>query len=812
MVEICGRSYPWIRMALLVLAVVQIGGCDSPEQRAERFYDNGMKLLAAHEGAKAALEFRNAVRLKRNMIPAWKVLAEIDEASRNWPAVVTDLRTIVELEPNELSARLKLGKLLLLAGSSNEALELVNLGIAMDDHNADLHALKATIFYKLENQADATREARTALTLDSANADALMVLATDKLAKGDPKGALLLLQDPSVAQAKNLEVNVGLQLLKIRLFGQTGDTKSAEAALKKLIELSPQEPGYRKLLATFYVEQHRINDAEREMREFAAANSSDPDAVLDLVRFLYTIKKDPAAARQEINGRIAANGDAFPYQMALADLNFAEGDFVVGQHLLEKLISADNSARHVTSAKLALAQTYLSKGNLDPAERLTAEMLRDDPHNVSALKLRASLRLERSQVDAAVTDLLEALNYQPRATDLMILLATAYERSGLIELADKQFADATRTSGWDEKVVLEYAAFLQRHGSISRAEDILTSLNKRRPNDPEILAALAQVRLARQNWNGAQEIAESLRRIDSRGLADHILGTALMGRNKYDEAIAAFRSAYNAAPDTAQAMDSLVNALLKANRKDQATSFLQSVLAKDPNNANALVMLGSIQLSSGPSDQALKNFLAAVKAQQDGVVGYRALADFYADRKDYDEAIKVVRSGIERQPNLLSLHMILASILERKGDYDSAISEYEFMIAKQPTNLIFANNLASLLLDHRTDDASLKKAQSLVPILRRSDIPQFKDTLGWANYRQGDYSKAVALSEEASAALSNQPAARYHLGMAYLAAGQPGKALEQLKRALELAPDKDLEEKIPSAIERANRDRQIGQN
>ena len=156
----------------------------------------------------------------------------------------------------------------------------------------------------------------------------------------------------------------------------------------------------------------------------------------------------------------------------------------------------------------------------------------DDPHNVPALKLRASIRIERAQLDAAVADLLDALNYQPRSTDLMSLLATAYERSGLIELADKQFADATKASDFDAKVGLEYVGFLQRRGSVARAEDILAGLNNRWPNNIRVLSMLAQVRLARQNWIGAQEIAESIRRIDNNGAtADQILGTALIGRS-----------------------------------------------------------------------------------------------------------------------------------------------------------------------------------------------------------------------------------------------------------------------------------------
>ena len=800
MFKLFGCSFTTIRSALLVLTVLQVAGCGSPADRAQSYYEHGMKLLLEHDNAKAAIELRNAVRLKKDLIGAWKALAEIDETSRNWPGVVTDLRTIVELTPDDVAARLKLGKLLLLAGSSDEALRLANAGIELDNHNADVHALKAAISFKLGDHAETVREAQTALELDPNNADALMVLAVDRLARGDAKGALSLLEGTSVANGKNLENNIGLQLLKIKLFEQTGDFKSLENALKKLVELNPQEPGYRKLLINFYVEQRRIDDAEKEMRALAAANPKNSEAALDIVRFLYTIKKAPAAARQELNARISAGGEVFPYQMALADMDFAEGNLTDGRQLLENLISAGSSPEHVRTARIALAQMYLSKRNFDPAETLTTDVLRDDSHNVAALKLRASIHLERAQLDPAIADLLDALNYQPRSSELMSLLATAYERNGLIELADKQFADAVRASDFEVGVGLEYVAFLQRRGGISRAEDILVGLNTRRPNKIEVLSTLAQVRLARQNWIGAQEIAESIRQIGNNGgTADQILGAALIGRNKYDEAITAFQNAYNATPAAAQPLDSLVGAFLKANKKDQAIIFLKSVLAKNPDSANALVLQGSIQLTSGAADQALKSFLAAVKAQPKDTIGYQALADLYLNQKNYDEAIKVVRTGIQQQPDMMALHMILANALERKGDYETAISEYEFILDKQPGNLIVANNLASLLLDRRTDKASLKKAQSLAAILRKSQVPQFKDTLGWASYHQGDYRTAVSLSEEAAAALPDQAVIHYHLGMGYISISEFGKASEQFRKALDLRPNNELAEQIRSA-------------
>jgi tetratricopeptide (TPR) repeat protein len=803
MLETFGRPAAKIRLVLLASVVLQVAGCGSPEDRAQSYYEHGMKFFAEHDNAKAAIELRNAVKLRKDMVGAWKALAQIDEINRNWGGVVADLRTMVELSPNDVSERLKLGKLLLLAGSADEALKLANAGIALDNQNADVHALKAAISYKLDAHAEAVREASAALDLDPANADALTVLAVDRLGGGDAKGALSLLEGNSAADAKDVQSNLGLQILRIKLFEQTGDLKGAEAALEKLVETNPRDSGYRKLLITFYLEQHRPDDAEREIRALVAANPTDSASTLDMVRFLYTVRKAPAAARQELNARISAGGEVFPYQMALAEMDFAEGNSTDGKRLLESLISAGNSPEHVLTAKIALAQTYLSKRDLNAAEAATTDVLRQNPHNASALKIRAAIHLELGRLDTAVSDLLEALNYQPRSIELMSMLATAYERSGLIELAEKQLADATRTSDLDAGIGLEYGAFLQRRGSIARAEDVLIKLNKRRPNNIQILSSLAQIRLVRQDWVGAQEIAESIRSIgNSGGTADQILGMALVGRNKYDEAISAFRKAYSATPTATQPLDSLVQALLKVNKKDQAIAFLKAELEKTPNNANALVLLGSIQLASSAPDQALKSFMAAVKAQPKDIVGYQACADFYLNQRNYDEAAKVVRVGIQQQPELIALHMILAGILERKGDFESAISEYEIMLDKQPGNLIVVNNLASLLADHRADKASLEKAQSLAAALRKSQIPQFKDTLGWVSYHKGDYRTAISLAEEAAAALPDQAAVRYHLGMGYISVGQLGKASEQLKKALELTPSNELAEEIRTALKK----------
>lgn len=789
-----------IRAALLLVSLVQLSGCMSQDDRARNYYERASKFISEHDQVKAAIELRNAVRLKRDYIEAWKLLVEMDEAKGDWPRVISDLRTITELAPSDVPARLKLAKLLLLTGSANEAMALADAGLGRDDRNANLHALKAAVALKLGDHAGAVREAQSALALDPANADALTVLAIDRLGNGNAKGALSLLE--SDAGAKMQANNIEIQLLRVELLGQTGDLNGAEAILKKLVEQNPHQPSYGKLLVNFYLEQHRTDDAEREMRKLVSVRPSDPGAVLDLVRFLKLTKGAPAA-RKELNDRISAGVDIFPLQIALVELDFDDGDSAGGEQLLKKLIGNGATPDRVRKARIALARSYLNRRMFDAAERSADDILRDDSHNVPALTIRAKAHLERSQPDAAVPDLVTARSYQPRSVDLMLLLATAYERSGLIELADKQFADATRASGLEPRVGIEYASFLERRGGPGRAEDVLVGVMKRDPQNIRILSALAQLRLTRQNWSGAQEIADDLRRIGDIGTADQILGAALIGQRRYGEAIVALQKDYEARPSTPHLLEALISAFLKAGRNNEAVALLQTLLAKDPVNADALLLSGSIEQDGGETPRAIASFSAAIKAQPNDPAGYQALANLYRREKNYDEAIRILRQGIRRRPEVAQLQMALASALEQKGDYDGAISQYGSILDENPGDLIASNNLASLLLDYRRETPNrVQRAQAIAEVLRNSQVPQFKDTLGWVKYHQGDYSGAASLCEEAVAALPDQAAVRYHLGMAYAALGRADKASDELNKALELDPRGPLLEQIRSAVDK----------
>jgi len=793
-----------LRVALLAFGILGIIGASvfwfsahrPPEKQAQDYYEHGVKLAEHGDYSKAVIELRNAVRLNKNLLPAWRSLAQIEETRQQWADLTRSLQSISSLDPTDVGARIKLAKLLALGGRVYQALELVNTDDEADSQNAKILGLKAAILYKLNDKSGAVREAQRALAIDPGNADALVVLANDRIVSGDPKAALQLLGTGTSTSGTDL----GIQLLRLKIFEQLGETREFELQLRELTELHPKDGVFQKQLIKFYVDQRRMDDAEKEARVLVQQNPTSSEAELDLVRLLYAAK-GPAAARDELIARIHAGGEVFPYQIALADFDFSQGKFVEAEQQIQSLVNQASSKENILAAQIKLAEMAFKRDKIDIAEATVSEILRKDSRNANALKVRASVRIVRGQLDLAITDLQQALSEQPRSTQIILLLALAYERSGSMALADKQYADAVRISNFNSNVGLNYVNFLLRRGSVDRAEQFLVELSKRSPENLNVLSALAQVELGRGNWGGAQAAAESIRNVNSgREIGDQFLGAALLGQNKYDESIAVFQSAVNAAPSAVEPMISLVRALVRAQKADRAITVLKSALEAHPDNVEAQVLLGSIRLANGARDEALESFKLAIEKQPKSVLGYQALANLYGGEKKFDEALAVIGSGLQMQPDSVTLRLAMAEVLEQTHQYEAAINEYELILRRQPGLMVAANNLASLLSDHRNDKASLDRAQTLAASLRETQVPQFKDTLGWISYRREDYVNAVSLLEKAAVALPNLPLVRYHLAMSYVAVGQTAKASEQLKVALSLAPNPGLEDKIQQAL------------
>jgi cellulose synthase operon protein C len=791
------KSVRVIGQHLAVLPLLFVAGCGSPEQRAQGYYDKGMELIAKKDDLNARLALLDALKYKGDKIEAWRALAGVDNRTKALQSEFSDLRRIVELDPNDLDARLKLARMMVRGGAAEAALKLLEVANEGDKPNPELHALKAQIFAISRDVTAAAQEAQKALEIEPGNIDAILIVASKKLSDGDADGALNVLDSTAVTSQDDLRV----LRLKVQIFAKTGNLTKAEALLNTAVAKNPHDLVLRGELAQVYLAERRFDQAESELRNIVNVDRADIKSQQNLVRFLITYK-GAKAGQAELEKLIKAAPDAFELKMMMAELHFAQNEFGEATELLQALIKTPNTPERKLTAQGKLAEFEVTRGDYAKAGAVIADMLQNDRRNITALRLRAAIRLEHNQFDEAIADLREALNQQPKSAQLLLLMALAYERSGKNELAERQYADAMKSPTADANVVLRYVGFLQRRGDLSHAEDILGDVVTRNPRNLQMLSALAQIRLTRQNWAGAMASADAIAALgEDRGIADQIRAAAFAGQNKIDQSTSALEKAHAAAPDATQPIVSLVARYLQTGHADKAELLLQGMLKKYPANAQLLVLMGQTELSQKRNAEALTNFKLATTQQPKDTLGYLALYEFYVREKNYSAAAEVINSGLSELPNNPNLRLASAALALLKGDEESAISQYELILKDQPKLLLAINNLVSLLLDHRSDQDSLARAWDLAANLRNSNVPQFLDTLGWADYKHGDFERAVSNLETARAKLSNSAAVLYHLGMAYKAIGQAEKSSEQLRAALELEPDgTPLKQKIRASI------------
>jgi len=78
----------------------------------------------------------------------------------------------------------------------------------------------------------------------------------------------------------------------------------------------------------------------------------------------------------------------------------------------------------------------------------------------------------------------------------------------------------------------------------------------------------------------------------------------------------------------------------------------------------------------------------------------------------------------------------------------------------------------------------LERALQLAKEARPEDPTTSSDTLGWVLYKRGIHQRALVLFKESAARLPDNPVVQYHLGLAYLQAGEKDNARSALAAAV----------------------------
>jgi tetratricopeptide (TPR) repeat protein len=306
------------------------------------------------------------------------------------------------------------------------------------------------------------------------------------------------------------------------------------------------------------------------------------------------------------------------------------------------------------------------------------------------------------------------------------------------------------------------------------------------PNHLDGLKLMFKVSLAQKEFKTAHEFAD---RIKS-SYPDNVVGYYLSAQAYHAEKkLTQSQQEYEAAlakssPAELQPLAGLVDVYLQQGQKDKALASIERALGVAPDSPMIINMKVEFLLSGRQFDAAQTAFSKVVALDPKFMLAYRNLALASLGKGDKDKAVETYQLGVKATDGSLVLITQLASLYEGLGRYDDAIAVYRDLLNKSPDSVMAANNLAMLLASYRSDKKSLEQAGQLLARLSGSDNPNYLDTVGWVNFKQGDVDTAISVLEQAVVKAPDSPVIRYHLGKVYHVKGDQVQARANLERAL----------------------------
>lgn len=775
----------WRSAVAALMVSTALVACSSPEQRVAKYQASGEKFLEAGDLGRANVEFQNALKIDETHVPSLLGLSRIAEERQDFKSMFGLMQRINRLDPNNLEAIVNLGKFYLIASDETAAMEEADKALAIDAESVDALALKAAVLLKVGDREEAVEFARRATAVDPANQEAVTVLATERALAERPDEAIAEIEK---ALAVDEEIAV-LQLLRIKILSATDRKDEILSSYQNLIRVFPEEASYRRVYAGELIRREDFDGALEQIEAIVGIEPDNLRAKVDVVRLLKT-QQGADAARARLLSYVEAEPENTDLKFALAEYYRQEGDVASTRSTLEELAKSKEQAVEFR-AQNRIAALYLKDGKKDEARAIVDAILEDDAQNTDALIKRAGLLVDAESYDAAITDLRTALDNNPDATPAMLLMATAFERKGEIAFAEAQFARAIDSETGGPKAANMFAKFLVRHGKADRAEEVLVETLADAPGNLENLKALAALRLGNQDWQGAQEVAEIIEDIDESDVAiDSIRTVASSGLGDYDAVIEALTERGAQAPLESRPLATLVNAYVRSDRTDEAEAMLERIIENDPGVYDERLLMAQVQAAKEDNAAAEAVLLEAVEADPSRAEAFELLYRYYLRSGDRDKANALIDRGLAAAPTNAALQIFKADGHLAAGENEQALALYESLASQRPGDKIVINNYVSLATSLRDDQATLQRALAAAQVLEGDESPFFKDTLGWAYFRNGDAERALPLLKEAAQANQSNAEIQYHLGAVYMASGDVENGRTTLEKAIELGgPD-----------------------
>lgn len=732
--------------AVAAIVVLTIGCSRDPEVRKRNYFESGNRYLDQSKPQEAAIEYRNALQIDPRFAEARVKLAEIYEKLGDGPNALNEYVRAADLLPNDVKVQLLAGQYLLAARRLDDALARADAALAQEATNVEAHVLRGNALGGLNELEKALAEIEEAVRLEPARGPTYTQLGIVEFARGR--------------------------------------NEQAEAAFKKAIELAPNHVQGHLALANYYWATRQLPQAEQS---FTTALKIDPEnAAANRAMAAYSLSTGRTADAEQYLKRLAEAARSPGTVFALAEYYLATNRIQDAIAQLEPLASDE---RQVTGAKQHLARAYAAAGNRAKAHTLVDEMLARDGRDTDALLLKGQLSLDEGKRDEALAHVKAAVDAAPASIAAQFALGKLYAARGDGAGAREHFTKVLDLNPRATAARLELSKLQLASGNPNESLSTVDQAARIQPDNIEVRLTLVRSLLAAKQFTRADTEIRGLLAAHPDIAAVHVQSGVLAAERKNQKsARAAFERALALAPDSVEALAALVALDVSARDFTAAKTRVDAHTASPEARPELLLLAARTYVSTGDLAGAERLLRRTIDRDPTLLPAYGMLARIYLSQKKIDLARQEFEALAERQSMPVAALTMAGIILQSQGNQAEAKKRFERALAFDPRAAVAANNLAWIYAEAGENlDGALQLAQTAARAA--PDVPEMMDTLGWVYYKKNLPDQAIQQLSRSVEKTPGNPVYRYHLGLAYVQAGDPVRGRQSLAKALELGSD-----------------------
>jgi tetratricopeptide (TPR) repeat protein len=468
-------------------------------------------------------------------------------------------------------------------------------------------------------------------------------------------------------------------------------------------------------------------------------------------------------------------------------------EYVASGKFVEASLQYRNAVQKAPNSgelRVKLADAYLGAGDIANA---IGEYVRaaDLLPNDAALQLKAgNLLLLAGRYDDAKGRAERVLAKNAGDVNAQLLMANALAGLKDLDAAVSQIEDALRVAPDHSGSYSALGALELSRGKRDEAEKAFRKAVDLQPSSISAHLALANFYWLTNRFDASEQSLKRALALDPRhALTNRILANFYLATKRLPEAEQPLKTVFEVSKTPASAM-ALEEYYEATSRIPLARGILEPMLSDSRTSAEADVRLAALDYQDGHHDVAYQRLARVLEKDRSNLQALLIKSSFLMTDGKANEALESANVAVQRYPESAAAFFNLGRVQAMRRETDSAITAFQEVLRINPRTTAAKIALGQLQLGQGKTDASLNLAVEALANEPGNADAQLLYVRGLL--ARGVLDRAETELARLSARFPNSSAVHTQRGMLLARKGQTAAARQEFERALELKPD-DLE-------------------